>query len=79
MYIDGGIVMKSLGVNSYRFSISWPRLIPDGGRLDPVNQQGVDFYNSVIDECIKQEMIPFVVSVTQCCTLSRLASHIHSP
>jgi hypothetical protein len=35
------VVMKKLGVNSYRFSISWSRVIPKGGATDPVSEKGI--------------------------------------
>lgn len=54
--------MKELGVKSYRFSISWPRVIPNGGKDDPVNEQGLQFYSDVIDECLRLGIVPFVVS-----------------
>jgi beta-glucosidase len=57
--------MKSLGANAYRFSLSWPRIIPLGGKDDPVNEQGIQFYSNVIDECLKHGMVPFVVSDTR--------------
>ena len=41
-------LMKEIGHNSFRFSISWARLIP-GGRGE-VNPEAVRFYNEVIDE-----------------------------
>lgn len=53
--------MKSLGANAYRFSLSWPRIIPLGGKDDPINEQGIDFYNNVINECLAQGITPFVV------------------
>lgn len=56
-------VMKSLGANTYRFSIAWPRVIPDGGRGDAVNETGVKFYNELIDECIRLGLTPFAVSL----------------
>ncbi|HEY0591805.1 MAG TPA: GH1 family beta-glucosidase [Thermoanaerobaculia bacterium] len=41
-------LMKRLGLTSYRFSIAWGRILPDGtGR---VNQKGLDFYRSLVDE-----------------------------
>jgi len=50
-------LMKTLGITGYRFSISWPRVIPDGtGR---VNAAGVDFYNRLIDELIANDIEPF--------------------
>lgn len=54
--------MKSLGANSYRFSIAWARVIPLGGKDDPVNEQGLQFYSDVIDECLRLGLTPFVVS-----------------
>ena len=52
--------MKSYGANTYRFSLAWPRIIPDGGRDDAINEQGIAFYNAVIDECLRLGMTPFV-------------------
>lgn len=40
-------LMKSLGLHSYRFSIAWPRIVPDG--IGPVNQRGLDFYRRLVD------------------------------
>lgn len=57
--------MKDLGANSYRFSISWPRVIPLGGQDDPVNEQGLQFYSDVIDECLRLGLTPFVVSTAR--------------
>jgi beta-glucosidase/6-phospho-beta-glucosidase/beta-galactosidase len=53
-------VMAKLGINSYRFSISWPRVIPKGGRNDPVNELGLQFYDDLIDELLKHNITPFV-------------------
>ncbi|MFB6468391.1 glycoside hydrolase family 1 protein [Cytobacillus sp. Hz8] len=51
-------LMKEIGHNSFRMSISWSRLIP-GGR-GKVNEEAVDFYNRVIDELIANDIEPFV-------------------
>lgn len=51
-------LMAEMGLESYRFSISWPRIIPNG--VGEVNQKGLDFYNNVIDECLKYGIVPFV-------------------
>lgn len=49
-------LMADLGVNSYRFSTSWSRLLPDGtGRI---NQKGVDFYNNLIDALLEKNITP---------------------
>ncbi|KXJ90360.1 glycoside hydrolase superfamily [Microdochium bolleyi] len=52
-------LLKQYGADAYRFSISWSRVIPDGGRDDPVNEAGVDFYNRVIDGCLRRGITPW--------------------
>ncbi|OLP61149.1 beta-glucosidase [Xaviernesmea oryzae] len=42
-------LIKSLGVDAYRFSIAWPRIIPDG--TGPINEKGLDFYDRLVDGC----------------------------
>jgi beta-glucosidase len=56
-------LLKSYGVKAYRFSLSWSRIIPKGGRNDPVNDTGIKHYQSIIEELLKEGIIPFVV----CC------------
>lgn len=51
-------LMKEIGHNTFRFSISWSRLIP-GGRGE-VNTDAVTFYKNVIDELINNDIEPFV-------------------
>lgn len=49
---------KDIGLNSFRTSISWSRLIPDGdGDINPL---AVEFYNQVINELIDQGIEPFI-------------------
>lgn len=49
---------RSLGFSVFRFSISWPRILPNGkGR---VNKEGILFYHQVIDECLLQGLVPYV-------------------
>ena len=55
--------MHQYGVKAYRFSISWSRIIPLGGRDDPTNPEGIKFYSDVIDELIANGIVPFVVSL----------------
>jgi beta-glucosidase len=51
-------LMAELGVNAYRFSVSWSRILPDGkGR---VNEKGIEFYNCLIDEMLKYGIEPFL-------------------
>jgi beta-glucosidase len=50
--------MRQIGLNSYRFSISWPRVLPDGkGR---VNQAGLDFYDRFIDALLAARIRPLL-------------------
>jgi len=50
--------MKDIGHNTFRFSISWSRLIPGGE--GEVNQQAVDFYNDMINELLENNIEPFL-------------------
>lgn len=51
-------LIKSLGIQGYRFSISWPRILPRGrGRL---NQSGLDFYSRLVDSLLDAGIQPFV-------------------
>ena len=51
-------LMKQLGIKAYRFSISWPRLIPNGvGKLNP---KGVEFYSNLIDELLENGIEPYI-------------------
>ncbi|THU82827.1 glycoside hydrolase family 1 protein [Dendrothele bispora CBS 962.96] len=53
-------LLKRYGVKSYRFSISWSRIIPLGGRNDPVNPKGIEFYSKLIDKLLENGIVPFV-------------------
>ncbi len=51
-------LMRELGLQTYRFSIAWPRLLPEGrGR---VNQPGLDFYDRLVDGLLEAGIKPFV-------------------
>jgi beta-glucosidase len=50
--------MKRIGIKAYRFSISWPRIFPTGRKK--INERGIDFYDRLIDELLKNGIIPFV-------------------
>ncbi|VVA16228.1 PREDICTED: beta-glucosidase [Prunus dulcis] len=52
--------VKDLGVDSYRFSISWTRILPNGTLSGGINQEGIDYYNNLIDEVIKNGLTPYV-------------------
>lgn len=50
-------LMKALGVKTYRFSIAWSRVFPEGaGKPNP---KGLDFYNRLVDELLKNGIEPF--------------------
>ena len=50
-------LMKKIGLQAYRFSISWPRILPAG--RDKVNQKGLDFYSRLVDGLLKADIVPF--------------------
>ena len=50
--------MAEMGLKTYRFSIAWTRIYPEG--RGEINQQGVDFYTAIIDECLRQHIEPMV-------------------
>ncbi|KAF3331122.1 beta-glucosidase 12-like protein [Carex littledalei] len=52
--------LKKLGVDAFRFSIAWPRILPKGCLSGGINQEGINFYNSLINEVIANGMQPFV-------------------
>jgi beta-glucosidase len=50
-------LIASLGVDSYRFSIAWPRVQPTG--RGPVNAAGLDFYDRLVDRLLQRGLRPF--------------------
>ena len=57
-YEEDIALMKELGMNIYRFSLSWARIIPDC--YGAVNEKGIAFYDKVIDLLIENGIQPFV-------------------
>jgi beta-glucosidase len=51
-------LLSELGIPNFRFSISWPRIFPDG--IGPVNRKGIDFYLQLIDTCLQLGIEPWV-------------------
>lgn len=51
-------IVKKLGFNAFRFSLSWSRIIPNG--IGSINPKGIDFYNRVIDFCLKNNVQPWI-------------------
>jgi len=57
-YKEDIAIMKDLGIKAYRFSIAWPRIIPDGD--GKINEKGLDFYERLIDTLIEAGIKPYV-------------------
>ncbi|NLD49628.1 MAG: beta-glucosidase [Clostridiaceae bacterium] len=57
-YEEDIILMKQLGIQSYRYSISWPRIFPDG--KGKINQKGLDFYLRLTDKLLENGIAPAV-------------------
>ena len=51
-------LMRELGLDAYRFSIAWPRIIPDG--TGAANQAGIDFYSRLVDTLLDNGITPVV-------------------
>ena len=51
-------LMSEIGLKAYRFSISWPRLFPEG--RGAVNQAGLAFYDRLVDALLEAGILPFV-------------------
>jgi beta-glucosidase len=49
-------LMRELGTNAYRFSVSWSRIFPEGTGL--VNKKGIDFYSRLVDELLAKNIKP---------------------
>lgn len=57
-YREDVAIMADLGLTAYRFSISWPRVQPDGS--GKINQAGLDFYRRLVDELLAHGIDPWV-------------------
>ncbi|XP_077215392.1 beta-glucosidase 12-like [Tasmannia lanceolata] len=52
--------MKTMGLDAYRFSFSWSRILPHGNLHGGVNQEGIRYYNNLINELVSNGIQPFV-------------------
>lgn len=57
-YQEDVALMEQIGLKAYRFSISWPRVIPDG--IGAVNAAGLGFYDRLVDELLSANIEPYV-------------------
>jgi beta-glucosidase len=55
-YKEDVALMRELGTNAYRFSVSWSRIFPEG--TGTVNKKGIDFYSRLVDELLDQGIKP---------------------
>jgi beta-glucosidase len=51
-------IVKSLNLKAFRFSTAWSRVLPNG--IGQVNQKGIDFYHRVIDQCLDNNIQPWL-------------------
>lgn len=56
-YKEDVALMKQMGLKAYRFSISWPRVIPEEGK---VNQKGLEFYRKLVEELVEAGIEPMI-------------------
>jgi beta-glucosidase len=57
-YREDVALMAGLGLGSYRFSVAWPRVQPNG--KGPANQRGLDFYRRLVDELLAHGIVPWI-------------------
>ncbi len=57
-YPEDVALMKHIGLKGYRFSISWPRVMPEG--VGAVNEEGLAFYDRLVDELLAADIQPWV-------------------
>ncbi|MFV9615395.1 MAG: GH1 family beta-glucosidase [Gammaproteobacteria bacterium] len=57
-YKEDVALMSDIGLQAYRFSVSWPRVLADG--TGEVNQKGLDFYSYLVDELLEKNIDPWI-------------------
>jgi beta-glucosidase len=57
-YREDVALMRQLGIKAYRFSVSWPRVLPQGRGL--ANPLGLDFYDRLVDALLAANIEPFI-------------------
>ncbi len=57
-YAEDVALMKTLGIGAYRFSVSWPRVMPEG--TGAVNPAGIEFYDKLVDSLLAANIAPWV-------------------
>ncbi|KAA8527262.1 hypothetical protein F0562_034641 [Nyssa sinensis] len=59
-YKEDIAIMKGMGMDAYRFSISWSKILPNGKLSGGKNQDGIDYYNNLLKELQDKGLEPFV-------------------
>jgi len=57
-YQEDVALMKEIGLQAYRLSVSWPRVLPEGS--GSINRKGLDFYDKLVDELLASGIEPWV-------------------
>ncbi len=57
-YPEDVALMRELGLDAYRFSVAWPRVVPGG--TGAVNAKGLDFYSRLVDTLLENDIRPVV-------------------
>lgn len=57
-YRQDTALMSQIGIQAYRFSVSWPRVLPQG--TGKVNQKGLDFYSRLVDALLEKNITPWI-------------------
>uniref|UniRef100_W5UL36 Cytosolic beta-glucosidase n=1 Tax=Ictalurus punctatus TaxID=7998 RepID=W5UL36_ICTPU len=57
---DDILLMKDMKLNHYRFSISWPRILPTGIKSDQINEKGIQHYDNLINMLLESQITPIV-------------------
>src|SRR3954447_6606997 len=56
-YPEDIALMRDLGIDAFRFSVAWPRVLPDG--RGAFNAAGLDFYDRLVDDLLAADITPF--------------------
>ncbi len=56
-YVEDVGLIQQLGLDAYRFSLSWPRILPEG--VGEINQKGLDFYDRLVDSLLETGVTPY--------------------
>ncbi|XP_019131713.1 lactase-like a [Larimichthys crocea] len=57
---DDITLMKDMKFNHYRFSISWPRILPSGLKSEHINEKGIKYYDDLINMLLENKITPIV-------------------